>query len=78
MLRSAPWQLRAKGERGNRAVDVAMDVEPGFPCMSCGADVQVFYSSKTGERIGWTCPICRARGFFLHMDLKDRAMLIEA
>lgn len=51
-----------------------MDVESGFPCLKCGApEVHVFYF-KTGERAGWSCSVCKRRGYF-----KDnKAILSEA
>jgi rubredoxin len=58
---------------------MAIDSEPGFPCPKCGADVQVFYSSKTGENVAWSCPECRTHGFFKGLvPGKEKAMLIEA
>ncbi|MGP8069244.1 MAG: hypothetical protein ACLP5V_05090 [Candidatus Bathyarchaeia archaeon] len=55
-----------------------MGVEPGFVCIDCGADVHVSCSSKTGERMGWGCPECRARGFFRHTGARDQAAMITA
>jgi ssDNA-binding Zn-finger/Zn-ribbon topoisomerase 1 len=57
---------------------MAMDVEPGFPCPKCGTDVQVFYSSKTGENVGWSCPSCRAHGYFLRQGPGEKTVLLEA
>jgi DNA-directed RNA polymerase subunit RPC12/RpoP len=54
-----------------------VEIGPSFPCINCGADVQVFYY-KTGERAGWSCPECKSRGFFKHQGARDQAILIEA
>ncbi len=54
-----------------------MDVEPGFPCPSCGADTQIFYSAKTGARIAWTCEAYKARGYFTG-PRNEKAILLEA
>ena len=55
-----------------------MDVEPGFPCLNCGnPEVQVFWS-KIGLREGWSCPVCKSRGYFKHEGARDIAILIEA
>jgi DNA-directed RNA polymerase subunit RPC12/RpoP len=51
-----------------------VEIEPGFPCLNCGADVQVFFY-KTGERAGWTCPTCKHRGWF---NVLNQAILAEA
>jgi len=51
-----------------------MEAEPGFPCPNCGHETQVFYSTKTGDRIAWSCSNCKARGYFVH---PRRAMLLE-
>ena len=42
----------------------AVPTESGFPCLNCGANTQIFYASMTGERLGWSCPNCKMRGFF--------------
>ena len=56
-----------------------MDIEPGqFPCINCGADTQVFYSSKTGDKLGWSCLECKAHGWFMGLAGKEKAMLLEA
>lgn len=56
-----------------------MDVEPGqFPSIKCGADVQVFFSSKTGERLGWSCPEYKSRVYFKGLvPGKEKAILVE-
>ena len=68
--------LRPAVER--EALIPSMEVEPGFPCLRCGADTEVFFSSKTGKRRGWSCPQCKARGFFRHRGARDQAIMIEA
>lgn len=54
-----------------------MEVDAGFPCPKCGAETQVFYSSKTGARIFWTCQGCKARGYFMG-PRNEKAILLEA
>ncbi|MGA2790822.1 MAG: hypothetical protein ABSF00_08645 [Candidatus Bathyarchaeia archaeon] len=44
---------------------VALDSElTKLRCPRCGDRIVIFYSSKTGDRVGWSCETCSARGFW--------------